>query len=65
VKIALTQAQVAHILACLHARDEGNDAGWYYGSKAHFEKRHKTIKDALYAALARSCVAPISNRTHD
>jgi len=42
-QLLLSFAEIDHILACLNARDQGNDAGWYYGSKRLFNQRHRYL----------------------
>lgn len=39
----LTEAESDHVFTCLEARDQGQDAGWYYGDKQQFENRHKRL----------------------
>ena len=43
LEFKLSYAEVDHVLACLKGRDEGQDAGWYYGAKDLFERRHKYL----------------------
>jgi hypothetical protein len=42
-QLLLSFAEIDHILACLNHRDEGHDAGGYYGHKRLFEQRHRYL----------------------
>ncbi len=60
VHIRCTRAEAEQLLAYLLARDQGDDAWWYYGNREHFERRHKSLK----AALERSIAQASSMETH-
>ena len=54
VTIRVTPAEARQILAYCDDRDQGEGAGWYYGSKRSFEKRHRSIKEVIKRALERA-----------
>ena len=63
VTVRVTKAEALQLLSYATHRDEcGEAAGWYYGNRAHFEKRHNSILEVLARAIDRhtdtSAVAP-------
>jgi hypothetical protein len=54
VTIRVTRAEAHQLHSYLQDRDQGNDAGWYYGDKAQFEKRHASIIEVIERALERA-----------
>lgn len=44
IPLYLTPAEMDHIASCIDHRDVGHDAGWYYGNKEDFEKRHTRLR---------------------
>ena len=46
-----TRAEIVQLRAYAENRDEGDDAGWYYGNKRTFETRHAQILLEIDAAL--------------
>jgi hypothetical protein len=53
VTIRVTRAEAHQLLSYLQDRDQGDGAGWYYGDKAQFEKRHESIREVLTRAIER------------
>lgn len=50
----LTRAEIAHVLSCLRSCDCGGDAGWYYGNKRQFDKRHAALLRLFYQGASRA-----------
>ena len=53
VTIRVTITEAYQLLSYLNDRDGGSDAGWYYGKKSDFEKRHASLREVLERAIAR------------
>jgi hypothetical protein len=53
INLRFSLAEVLQLLSYARARDEGDDAGWYYGDKDAFEARHKRIIDRLDDTVGR------------
>jgi hypothetical protein len=53
VTIRVTRAEAQQLLNYVSDRDMGEGAGWYYGDKAQFERRHESIKEVLRRAIER------------
>lgn len=51
VLIPFTKAEVDDLIEYVLERDRGDGAGWYYGNKAQFQKRHDSIIGKLNTAL--------------
>ena len=46
-----TKTELKQLLNYLVDRDNGNSAGWYYGNKLQFEKRHFEIQTRIERIL--------------
>ena len=51
--IYLTKTELEQLQSYCNNRDEGDMAGWYYGNKEQFEKRHSIIKNKIYVAIKK------------
>jgi len=51
VLIPFTKTEIVDLIEYVLERDRGDGAGWYYGNKEQFQKRHDSIIDKLNAAL--------------
>jgi hypothetical protein len=51
ITVELTEAELDQLRQYIHERDCGENRGWYYGNKEHFENRHKHLTDAFTKAL--------------
>jgi len=43
LRFEFTLEEAHQLRAYAQARDQGMDAGWYYGNKGRFEQRHERI----------------------
>jgi hypothetical protein len=53
VTIRVTHVEAQQLLNYVSDRDMREGAGWYYGDKAQFERRHESIKAVLARAIER------------
>ena len=58
----LTRAQIAQLQAYV---DHCGQEGWYYGTKAHFEQRHKAIVEWVADLTPRDLVTKNPDRPKD
>ena len=57
--VYFTMAELWQLHEYVTARDEGDDAGWYYGNKQQFEKRHAVIEHKLEECIDKNQVRKI------
>lgn len=54
VTIRLTKAEARQVLQYLTEWEDGPEAGWYYGKKHDFTKRHHSIRECVERALEKA-----------
>jgi hypothetical protein len=54
VTIRLTRAEAMQVLSYLSEWETGPEAGWYYGKKNDFKKRHASIRECVQRAMDKA-----------
>ncbi len=47
ITLKLSEAELDQLRQYVHERDCGENAGWYYGNRKQFEKRHAYLGNIL------------------